>query len=128
LQKHILVVDDEPTLLMTHRLILEIQGYRSSEAATVSEAKHVLDTRDVDLLLCDLTLGIGETGMDVIEYARSLDPDIPAALLTGHNDVEIEDWARSHGVVLLQKPVPIPRLLQTIASLLQFGSQHRKTA
>ena len=101
----ILVVDDEPTLLMTYRLILEMQGYQSSEAQTVTDAKDRLDNEAIDLLICDLTLGPGELGTDVIDYARTLYPRLPCALLTGYNTQDLEDWAREHDVVLLQKPI-----------------------
>ena len=124
---HILVVDDEPTLLMTYRLILEIQGHRSSEAQSVKEAKDRLDSEDIDLLICDLTLGAGETGTDVIEHAKALFPGLPCALLTGYNTEDLEDWAREHDVALLQKPIPIQGLLTAVNRLLDREAQ-RKSA
>jgi DNA-binding NtrC family response regulator len=124
---HILVVDDEPTLLMTYRLILEMQGYRSSEAQSVTEAKARLNTEDIDLLICDLTLGAGETGIEVIEHARALLPTLPCALLTGYNTQDLEDWAREHDVALLQKPIPIHGLLAAVNRLLDREAQ-RKSA
>lgn len=124
---HILVVDDESTLLMTYRLILEIQGYRSSEAQTVTEAKDRLESGDIDLLICDLTLGAGETGTDVIEHAKTLSPNLPCALLTGYNTQDLEEWAREHDVALLQKPIPIHGLLSAVNRLLDREAQ-RKSA
>jgi DNA-binding NtrC family response regulator len=124
---HILVVDDEPTLLMTYRLILEMQGNRSSEAQTVAEAKDRLNSEEIDLLICDLTLGAGETGTDVIEYAKALFPSLPCALLTGYNTQDLEDWAREHDVALLQKPIPIHRLISAVNRLLDREAQ-RKSA
>jgi DNA-binding NtrC family response regulator len=126
-KRHILIVDDEPTLLMTYRLILEMQGYRSSEAQTAADAKYRLDSEGVDLLICDLTLGAGESGTDVIKYARALVPRLPCALLTGFNSQDLEDWAREHDVMLLQKPIPIHGLLSAVNRLLDREAQ-RKTA
>lgn len=124
---HILVVDDEPSLLMTYRLILEMQGYQSSEATSAAQAKDLLDTEHIDLLICDLTLGPGEGGTDVIEYARTRFPSLPSALLTGFNTQDLEDWAREYGVTLLQKPIPIHRLLSAVNRLLDREAR-RKTA
>jgi DNA-binding NtrC family response regulator len=121
------VVDDDPTLLMTYRLILEMQGYRSSEASSATEAKNRLDSEAIDLLIRDLTLGSGESGTDVVEYARSLVPGLPCALLTGFNTQDLEEWGREHDVALLQKPIPIHGLLSTVNWLLDRGAQ-RKTA
>jgi DNA-binding NtrC family response regulator len=126
-KKHILIVDDEPTLLMSYRLIFEMQGYKSSSALNAVEAKILLASNEIDLLLCDLTLGPGQTGTEVIEYARSLSPEMPCALATGYNTQELEEWAQQYGATLLQKPIPIHRLLQTIAQLLTT-SRRRKTA
>jgi DNA-binding NtrC family response regulator len=76
-KKHILIVDDKESLLMTYRLILEMQGYRSSSAMNAVEARGILGSEHVDLLLCDLTLGAGESGTAVVEYARSVLPPSP---------------------------------------------------
>jgi DNA-binding NtrC family response regulator len=126
-KKHILIVDDEPTLLMSYRLILEMQGYESSSALNAVEAKTILASDKIDLLICDLTLGPGQSGTAVIEYARSISPEMPCALATGYNTQELEEWARQYGATLLQKPIPIHRFLQTIAQLLT-SSRRRKTA
>jgi DNA-binding NtrC family response regulator len=127
-KKHILVVDDEEALLTTYRLILEMQGYSSSEARNTAEAKAILHSRKIDLLLCDLTLGNGESGTAIIEYARSISPDIPAALLSGYNTQDHAEWASQNDVMLLQKPLPIHSLLRAVSQLLDAGSQRRKTA
>lgn len=112
---------------MTYRLILEMQGYQSREAQSARDAKDRLKSEAVDLLICDLTLGPGESGTDVIEYARSLVPKLPCALLTGFNSQDLEDWAREHDVTLLQKPIPIHGLLSAVNQLLGRSAQ-RKTA
>ncbi len=126
-KRNILVVDDDPTLLMTYRLILEMQGYDSREASTADEAKSRLASGRFDLLICDLTLGMGENGTDVIDYAKGLVPGLPCALLTGFNTLDLEDWARDYDVMLLQKPIPIHGLLAAVSRLLDRGAQ-RKTA
>ncbi len=43
---HILVVDDEPYVLVTYRLILQQQGYEVSAAISAAEARQMLTERD----------------------------------------------------------------------------------
>ena len=67
---HILVVDDEPHVLVTYQLILQQQGYEVSAALSAEEARQMLLERKIDLLLCDLSLEKRENGFEVIEFAR----------------------------------------------------------
>ena len=55
-KSQILVVDDEPNVLITYRLILQQRGYEVSAAVSSEEARQVLGEKPIDLLLCDLSL------------------------------------------------------------------------
>ena len=58
----IVVVDDDPSVLTTYRMILEQKGYEVVPAPSAQEARRVLEGERLDLLLCDLSLGEGESG------------------------------------------------------------------
>src|SRR5438552_646952 len=77
----ILVVDDEPSVLLTYQLLLEQRGYRVTAVQSASDAIAELKKNRFDLLLCDLALGEQRTGFDVIEFGRGRVPGISAALL-----------------------------------------------
>src|SRR5438105_3122613 len=126
-RKKILVVDDEPNVLVTYRLILQQQGYRVSAALSAEEARKLLAEDAVDLLLCDLSLEKQESGFDVIEFAREVNPDMPAVLLTGYATQDANDRADERGIPVLFKPIDIKQLLQTIAELLRNEDEQRKT-
>ena len=64
------MVDDEPNVLVTYRLILQQQGYEVSAAISSEEARNMLQKGGVDLLLCDLSLEKQQSGFDVIEFGR----------------------------------------------------------
>lgn len=117
-KRHILVVDDEPNVLMTYRLILEMQGYQATAAINSAEARTALNAGGVDLLLCDLSLEKQQNGFDVIGYGRSLDPELPCALLTGYASQDANLWAEKNRVPILFKPIDVKQLLDTIRSLL----------
>lgn len=118
-KSHILVVDDEPNVLVTYRLILQQRGYDASAAISSEEARRALTQEQIDLLLCDLSLEKQENGFDVIEFARQRDAGVPAVLLTGYATPEAIDRAQELGIPVLFKPIDIKELLETISVLLK---------
>ncbi len=113
----ILVVDDEPNVSFTYRLILQQQGYEANAATSTEEACKRLEEGGVDLLICDLSLERQEDGFDVINYARSVDPEIEVVLLTGYASIEANDRAERDGISVLFKPVDVQQLLDLIAEM-----------
>ncbi len=122
----ILVVDDEPSVLTTYRMILEQKGYEVVPVPSAQEARRVLEGESVDLLLCDLSLGEKESGFDVIESARRRQPGLPSLLLTGYVGKNISDRAQCLGISVLFKPIDIQEFLGAIRAHLSFREQ--KTA
>ncbi|MFH1488023.1 MAG: response regulator, partial [Pseudomonadota bacterium] len=66
----ILVVDDESNIRELIKRILEKAGYECLTAASGSEARTHLQTRQVDLLLCDILMS-GESGIELVRFLRS---------------------------------------------------------
>ncbi len=120
------MVDDEPNVLVTYRLILQQQGYAVSAAISSDEARNVLKQGDVDLLLCDLSLEKQQSGFDVIQFGRSLDPGLQAVLLTGYASIEANERAEQENIPVLFKPIDIQQLLQVIAELLRKNDESRQ--
>jgi DNA-binding NtrC family response regulator len=125
-KSHILVVDDEPNVLVTYRLILQQQGYEVSAALSSEEARKSLAEEEIDLLLCDLSLEKQENGFDVIDFARQKNPEMPTVLLTGYATPEANDRADELGIPMLFKPIDIKELLQTISQMLRNEYEQRK--
>ena len=123
---NILVVDDEPNVLLTYRLILQQQGYEVLAAISSEEARRAIAEQEIDLLLCDLSLEKQENGFDVIDLARQKDPSVPAVLLTGYATPEATEHAQELAIPILFKPIDIKELLDTISELLKesYERQH----
>ena len=117
-QPRILVVDDEPAILLTYTAILEQHGYEVTGVPSVEEAEKALEERAFDLL-CDLTLGSGHSGLEVVEFARERHPRIEAVLLTGFADRKTTSEAAGKRIVLLLKPLEVLHLIQTIGRLMR---------
>lgn len=115
----VLVVDDEPSVLVTYLLILQQQGYDVTAVATSVEALQALARRSFDLLLCDLSLERQQSGFDVIDATRARYPATRCVLLTGYAGKDVSDRALHKGVTVLFKPIEIEEFLQIIARLAQ---------
>ncbi|MBZ5509842.1 MAG: response regulator [Acidobacteriia bacterium] len=113
----ILVVDDEPSVLLTYSMILRHSGYRVIGVATAREAKVVLAEERFDMLVCDLALEGRRSGLEVLDFARARYPGIPAVLLTGYADRELGEETERKRITLLSKPIEVKDLLDTIGGL-----------
>ena len=113
----ILVVDDEPSVLLTNSMIFRHHGYEVIGVATAREAKVVLEEQRFDMLVCDLALEGSRSGLDVLDFARALYPGIPAVLLTGYATRELGEETERKRITLLSKPIEVKELLDTISKL-----------
>src|SRR5262245_24437234 len=106
---HALAVDDDPNFLSALAELIEAQGFTSSIATTLRDARHQLNRRAPDVALVDLFLPDGN-GIDLI---KDLDPGqrTEVVLMTGHADVESAVQALRLGASdYLTKPLDIGRL------------------
>ncbi len=108
---HVLVVEDNPLVTGALRVLFEATGHRFSEAGTVAEALRLCAEDCPDVLLVDFKLPDG-SGLEVLRALRHRGASAPiTAMLTGHDDPELDAHCRSLGCrEVLLKPVP-PRVL-----------------
>jgi CheY-like chemotaxis protein len=77
----ILVVEDDPDVLLLFQEVLADAGYKTDAAKTFCEAYVLLDLREYDLVLADGRLPDG-TGITLADKAKSR--GIPALIVTGY--------------------------------------------
>lgn len=111
----VLVVDDEPALLLTYNLILQKHGYEVSTAANPDDACQQLKQAHFDLLICDLTLREERDGCHLIDFAMESFPSLRIILMTGSSRPEVIEWAKQRGIVILFKPTEVKTLLQVVS-------------
>lgn len=93
--KTLLIVDDEKATRDGLRMALE-ESFDCYVAADLKQAKQVLSSEDVDLLLTDLRLG-ADSGMEVLDAALAL-PHPPVALvMTAYGSVDTAVEAMRRG-------------------------------
>jgi DNA-binding NtrC family response regulator len=118
-QGHILIVDDEPAVVYTLRAILEKVGYTISEAQNMEQVECVLKSSTVDVVLCDLGLGGGQSGISVLEKIGEMSPEVGQILLTGYAPPEVIDELEAKGVPVFMKPVEMGRLLPELLRIME---------
>jgi len=122
----VLVVDDEAAVLLTYQLILERQGYEVLACGTSVQAIAAVQNQRFDVVLCDYSLEEQHTGFEVISAARRLDPEVPAALLTGYATKETADEAASRGIGVMFKPIEIEEFLSTTANMVRRNNEPKQ--
>jgi two-component system phosphate regulon response regulator PhoB len=119
----ILVIDDEPDVLLLCRLNLQQRGHEILEASEGSRALELARERHPDVIVLDLMLP-GMTGYEVLETLKgdAATSDIPVLVLTAKS--LRADRERSHGLGaagFLTKPFLPSELCEMVDSLFATG-------
>jgi signal transduction histidine kinase/ActR/RegA family two-component response regulator len=116
----ILVLDDELTIQIAMKTLLESWGYSVIAAGSSDEMlERIATAPEVPrLIICDYRLRDNKTGTAVVERLRSeFNDDIPAMLITGDTAPDRLREAETSGLLLLHKPVPNSKLRAAITHL-----------
>lgn len=114
----VLVVEDEPLLLMWLEDLLLEAGHSVVIASSAKEATAVLNSPNgISALLTDIRLGPGKTGWWIAQVARRERPEIPVIYISGD---AVSEWGKNGvaGSIMMQKPVEDQQLIQTLEGLL----------
>jgi len=84
--RRILLIDNDPNYLATVREWLSLNDYHVYTASNLNDAKHILDTTSIQLIVTDLrvTDDSEERDLSGLHFARSIAPLIPKIILTGY--------------------------------------------
>jgi CheY-like chemotaxis protein len=120
-KRHILLVEDEPSVRNATRMLLTVAGYRVTTAGTIAEAgDHARQFGDIDLIVSDYHLDDGETGVNAIALVRSfLGPQLRAILVTGDTSAGMRELQREGVMQIASKPIDADQLLGTIGRMLE---------
>jgi DNA-binding NtrC family response regulator len=85
----ILIVEDEAAIRLALSGLLRREGYEVAQAERGDAALQALASDAFDLVLTDLALGAGATGMDVLRRAKELRPGLPVVMITAHGSEKV---------------------------------------
>jgi signal transduction histidine kinase len=114
----ILVVEDEPVLRDLAHVILRDCGYEVLDAGTGSEALQVWNTHHghVDLLLTDMVMPDGMSGMELAQRLRDAHPELRIIFASGYSMEELDTgFIRQGRAQFIQKPythVSLPKAVR----------------
>ena len=114
MQGRVLVVDDEKAMCVALKGLLGKEGYQVETTTSGAEALRQIETGSFHVVITDLSMnGIG--GMQVLERARSIDPDVAVIMITAYGDAETKRKALEGGAeALLTKPIDFVMLRSEI--------------
>jgi len=115
----ILVVDDEPDLRTLYELTLLREGYHVEAAASVHEARQVLQAQRFDVVITDMRLPDG-FGMELLHALRDQQRPERCVVMTAYGSAEnAVEALRSGAFDYLTKPVDLKQFRLVIASAVQ---------
>jgi CheY-like chemotaxis protein len=115
----ILVVEDQEEICRLLAQSLEACGHEVRTSCTAQEAVEVLrQNARIDLLVTDITLPGGMTGLDLVRKARSLIPHLKVLTISGNATEEIIRAACAESGAFLAKPFRPSDLTKAVAKLL----------
>lgn len=102
----VLVVEDNQFSRTLVSGLLRNNGYAVHACSTAAQALESIQRETPDLVIADLDLGKGPTGIDVLRAVRRVAPDLPAIILSGHRSpllVDMEAEVLPQGIIYLVK-------------------------
>ncbi len=116
----ILVIEDEAAI---RRVLIKIIS-EESDSYVVEEAENGLEgiekfkDNDYDLVLCDIKMPKMD-GVEVLEKAKKINPEIPFVMISGHGDLDTAvNTMRLGAYDYISKPPDLNRLLNTVRNAL----------
>jgi DNA-binding NtrC family response regulator len=128
LNKHarILIVDDDETIRITMKAILEDEGYTVDLAGSGKEAVQKTNETIYNLALLDIRLPDME-GVELLKLMKETVPRTRKIMVTGYPSIQNAISAvNKNADAYLLKPVDVEKLLETVEQQLQAQDEERK--
>ncbi|EKT4519763.1 sigma-54-dependent Fis family transcriptional regulator [Flavobacterium psychrophilum] len=116
----ILIIEDEPAIrrVLTKILSEESDTYIVSQAEDGLQGLEKIKNEDYDLVLCDIKMPKMD-GVEVLEAAKKIKPEIQMVMISGHGDLETAiNTMRLGAFDYISKPPDLNRLLNTVRNAL----------
>lgn len=116
----ILIIEDEAAIRRVLGKIIseENDSYKVDEAEDGLSGMEKIKDNDYDLVLCDIKMPKMD-GVEVLERAKKLKPEIPFVMISGHGDLDTAvNTMRLGAFDYISKPPDLNRLLNTVRNAL----------
>ena len=110
----LLIIDDERAIRSTLTEILQHEGYKAEAAENGEDGLKKFSSENFDVVLCDIKMPKMD-GIEFLEKAKAINPDIPIIMISGHGNIETAVEAVKKGAYdFISKPPDLNRMLITI--------------
>lgn len=112
----ILIIEDEAAIrrVLVKILTEENASYEVLEAEDGLAGMDMIKEQDFDLILCDIKMPKID-GVEVLEAAKKIKPEIPIVMISGHGDLDTAvNTMRLGAFDYISKPPDLNRLLNTV--------------
>ena len=119
-QKRILIVDDEPTILLTLSYALRSGEVEVVTASRLEPAEDALKRQRFDLVIADVRMSgmLGVEGLELLSYIKRYWPQTKVIIMTAHGTEDVQQDAYDRGAThYYHKPVDIRVLMRKIEEL-----------
>jgi CheY-like chemotaxis protein len=120
----VLVLDDDPTIRLMIKVLLEVAaGVRIVEADTAERALEFACRFKFDLLLSNLARPCTMDGLKFLKIFRAAHPDIPIIVVSGALDPVTRSWASKFGAAAcVSKLLATAKLVESVREVLSEGN------
>lgn len=124
-QRRILLVDDDPSMIETLRLILSLAGFEIIEASTGAEALSLAQQLQPDLALLDAVMP-GMSGIDLAKHLHD-ETNVPFMFVSSSIEDKIVKQATAHGAVgFLVKPFDVAQIVPAVNAALARADEIKR--
>lgn len=120
MMKRILIVDDEPTIILSLSYCLKTNNVEVVTCSKIEAAEEALARYSFDLVIADIRMSgmYGIEGLELLKYVKDRNPVTAVIIMTAYGSPEIKDEAFRRGAYYYyEKPVDIEHLLERVVRL-----------
>jgi two-component system nitrogen regulation response regulator NtrX len=119
--KRIVIVDDEPNIGPSLKLILEREGYLVTTCNSANDFQNNGTYRRADVYLLDVKLPDGN-GIDLLRFLRHSENHAPVIMISGHSTIsDAVEATRSGAFDFLEKPLSRDRVLLALKNAFEHA-------
>lgn len=124
---HVLVVDDEPSILEILEIMLKDEGVDVYKSTSGKNALAVLRENPVDVVISDIRMP-DYSGVELLKEAKQISPDTVFIMITAFASTETAIEALQHGAFdYLTKPFKIEEVRKVLRNALDQGKLKNET-
>ena len=124
--RKILIIDDEAAIRSSLTGALKDENYEVMAAGSGEEGLDFVANNPYDIVLLDVWMP-GIDGMETLKRIKSVVPDLPVIIMSGHGNIETAVKATKLGAYdFVEKPLSLEKLLVTLRNACTFSQLNQE--